>query len=122
MTEEVITTIFEKSARPPIIVVQGDHGSGLLLDVNSAQNTCLRERTAILNAYYIPSIKRGTLYDTITPVNTFRIISNEVFGLQLSLLDDRSFFSTWDKPYQVKDVTNEIESVCTDDTDKADQH
>jgi hypothetical protein len=113
MTQEVIDTILEDSVNPPIIIVQGDHGSGLYLDWNSSKNSCLRERTSILNAYYIPMAMSQELYETITPVNTFRVVFNEAFGLRLPLLEDKNYYSPWDKPYQVEDITDDIEASCT---------
>jgi hypothetical protein len=113
MTQEVIDTILENSVNPPIIIIQGDHGSGLYLDWNSPENSCLRERTSILNAYYIPMAMSQELYETITPVNTFRVVFNEAFGLRLPLLEDKNYYSPWDKPYQVEDITDDIEASCT---------
>jgi len=112
MIQDVIDTILEKSKNPPVIVIQGDHGSGMLLDWESAKKTCKRERTAILNAYYIPGLKNDQLYETITPVNSFRVVLNEVFDLQLPLLEDRTYYSGWYTPYELVDVTDKIEDVC----------
>lgn len=47
---------------------------------------------SILNAYYIPNNVNLFLYETITPVNTFRIILNNYFGQNLPLLEDKSYF------------------------------
>ncbi len=113
LTLEVVDDILAKSTTPPIIIIQGDHGSGMLLDYSSMENTCLRERAAILNAYYIPDAKQDLLYPSVTPVNTFRVVLNEAFGLDLPLLDDRTYYSTWDQPYQVTDVTTMIEPACS---------
>jgi hypothetical protein len=112
LTEEVVENILENSAIPPVIVIQGDHGSGMLLNWDSAENSCLLERTSILNAYYIPSDEETQLYETITPVNSFRVVLNEIFDFDLPLLDDKSYFSSWDKPYQVEEITNRIEESC----------
>ena len=47
LTVAVVDTILEKSATPPVIIIQGDHGSGMLLDCDSSENACLRERFSI---------------------------------------------------------------------------
>ena len=112
LTKDVIESILANSTTPPVIIIQGDHGSGMLLDLNSSENSCLHERTANLNAYYIPSAKDNLLYKEISPVNSFRVVFNEVFDLELPLLDDRIYYSTWDKPYQLEDITHKIETSC----------
>jgi len=60
----------------------------------------------ILNAYYFPEEGDKLLYDSITPVNTFRILFNYYFGQDFILLDDINYtpdpnndsrFISWDK-------------------------
>lgn len=110
--EETIDQILIKSTNPPIIIIQADHGAGLLLSMNSMNETCLRERTSILNAFYLPENGDLNLYETITPVNSFRIILNHYFGVELPLLEDNIYYSTWDQLYQFEDVTNKLEEKC----------
>jgi hypothetical protein len=112
MTQQVVQTILEKSTTPPVIIIQADHGSGMMLDWSSSENACLRERFSILNAYYIPGDGDNQLYETITPVNSFRVVLNEVFGTQMPLLEDKSYYSTWKNPYLLEDVTDRIEPSC----------
>lgn len=104
-TLQAIDAILAQSKRPPIIIVQGDHGSRMNLDWDSLEKTDLREPFSILNAYYVPSRVRASLYDTISPVNSFRIVLNDVFGAHYPLLPDRSFYSTADQPLAFTDVT-----------------
>jgi len=52
----------------------------------------IKERFSILNAYYLPNGGHDLLYDSITPVNTFRVIFNHYFGKDYGLLKDRSFY------------------------------
>jgi len=73
--------------------------------------TDLRERFAILNAYYLPGLERSVVYDSITPVNTFRIILREYFGQKLELLEDSSFFSSITYPFNLIDVTDGVRQV-----------
>ena len=75
--------IIEGSRTPPIIIVQGDHGSSIGDDP--------RVRMSILNAYYVDEATRADLYPTITPVNSFRIIFNHYFGTNYPILEDLSF-------------------------------
>jgi hypothetical protein len=55
--EDVITAILEKSHRPPIIIIHGDHGPGALTNFISLDRNCLSDRFSILNAYYYPEQK-----------------------------------------------------------------
>jgi hypothetical protein len=84
----------------------------MLLNFDSAVETCLHERTAILNAYLLPENDNAMLYAEITPVNTFRIVLDQYFGVDLPLLDDRIYFSTWDQLYLFEDITDQIEDHC----------
>ena len=108
--QETIDRILAQSPEPPIIILQSDHGSELNLDMHSVQNTDLHERMSILNAYYFPGGHYEALYDSISPVNSFRVVLNTFFGTQLGLLPDRSFFSTWPDPYTFIDVTDVVRS------------
>ena len=76
---QIVSSILDQSETPPIIVIHGDHG---LLDAN---------RFEILNAYYLPADGAKDLYSTITPVNSFRVIFNNYFGTDFSLLQDESY-------------------------------
>ncbi len=106
--EETIKQILARSPEPPIIILQSDHGSELNLDMFDVNHTDLRERMRILNAYYFPGGKYKALYSEITPVNSFRVVLNTLFGAHLELLPDRSFYSTWGEPYQFIDVTERL--------------
>jgi Sulfatase len=106
--EKVITEILSKSTPAPIIIIQADHGPGAYLDWDSAQKTNLDERMSILNAYYFPGGHSGSLYASITPVNSFRLLFSEYFGLAYPLLADKVYFSTWTHPFGYIDVTGKL--------------
>lgn len=82
--KKLVKDILRNSAYPPIIILQSDHGPRLTGDI--------KESTGILNAIYLRDNEKE-LYDTITPVNTFRVIRKRVFFDDIDLLSDRSFFS-----------------------------
>jgi hypothetical protein len=104
--EETIAKIISDSPEPPIIILQADHGPASMLNCESADDTNVKERMSILNAYYLPGAGNKELYDEISPVNTFRTIFNLYFGTNFELLKDQSYFSTWAKPYRFIEVTN----------------
>jgi hypothetical protein len=102
--EQILETILEESSRPPIIILQGDHG---ITNVSSA-----RERVAILNAYHLPDGGNENLYPSISPVNTFRVIFNTYFGGDFVLLEDVSYL--WEKekgPYEFE-VVHSTRTEC----------
>lgn len=109
--QQVIDRILANSPEPPIIVLQSDHGSGLRLDMESLDRTDLHERMSNFCAYYLPDEGASQLYQDMTPVNAFRVVLNHYFGAELELLEDRSYFSTWNEPLAFSDVTNRIDST-----------
>jgi hypothetical protein len=110
---EIISDILAQSSNPPIIILQGDHGPGAFFDMlEPGNNSCLCERFSILNAYYFPDGEYRSLYPSITPVNSFRVILNQYFGAQLSLLEDKNYYATWVSPYLYTDVTDETQLPC----------
>jgi len=110
LVREMIDEILEKSINPPVIILQSDHGPGSLTDWEDHKQTDMKERLSILNAYHVPENWKTDLYPSITPVNTFRVINNNLFGSQLEILPDNSYFSEWNKPYNFIDVTDLLKS------------
>ena len=86
----VLEAIIAESQTPPIIILQADHGW--------ARDEPDR-RVRILNAYYLPDGGNQFLYDSISPVNTFRLVFNYYFGADYPLLDDLSYYSPMMAPY-----------------------
>jgi hypothetical protein len=79
----VVKTILEKSTTPPVIILQGDHS----FSYKSAPD----DKFKILNAYYLPDNGNAKVYSGITPVNTFRLLFNQLFGDTYPMLNDSSF-------------------------------
>jgi hypothetical protein len=108
---EMVDGILKNSAIKPVIILQGDHGSGIYMDWQSAKKACFDERKSILSAYYFPDHQTDLLYPSITPVNNFRVVLNQYFGANLPLLEDKNYFSTLGNPYNLIDVTNQS-GIC----------
>jgi hypothetical protein len=83
----------------------------LNLDWLSAENTDLLERMAIFNAYYFYDKNYRLLTPDISPVNSFRVILNQYFGMNLPLLENRSYFTTVYHPYDFIDVTDDLQKA-----------
>ncbi len=118
MIETLVEEILSGSKVPPIIIIQGDHGARSTLgnprgDREDPANIgwlyptaeMLRESTPILNAYYLPDAGSNLLYDSISPVNTFRLIFNIYFDKDYELLEDKCYYSPYWQPYDFYDVT-----------------
>lgn len=91
---EIVESILANSDPAPIIVIQSDHS-----------NSEYADRVKILNAYYLPDGGNDMLYDTITPVNTFRVIFNVYFGGKYELLPDISRYADKNKVLQTAPST-----------------
>jgi hypothetical protein len=105
---EAVERIIAASDDPCIIIIQADHGPDSETDWDDPGETNVAERMGILNAYLVPDEVRERLYPEITPVNSFRLVLNYVFGTDIPLLEDRVFFSRWHTPYDFVDVTQEV--------------
>ncbi len=87
--KQTINTIFEKSSRPFIIILQGDHGFRFFDPKMSAGEF------DNLNAFYFPDKNYSSLNDSITSVNTFRFVLNKFFNQDFELLKDSLIFADY---------------------------
>jgi hypothetical protein len=110
----VLDEILKQSQTPPIIIIQADHGSAMLTDFESADNTCIQERFSPFAAYYLPGVRPEVIPSDLTNVNLFRIILNQYFYTDLPLLENRQYYYK-DRLYifQTVDVTSRVKDECT---------
>jgi hypothetical protein len=111
-TLQAVDAILSTSKASPVIIIQGDHGSGSLLSESSLKASCIFERTSILNAYHMPGMNHEALYPGISPVNSFRVVFNTYLGTDLPLLQDKTYYTPFVNPYDFVDVTGQIEASC----------
>ncbi len=108
-TVELIDKLLKKPERRPVIILQSDHGpaSRFEFEVIPSDALTFKERFGILNAVYLggKDAKTAGLYESITPVNIFRIIFSLYLGADFKLLKDECFHSTWLKPYDFTNVS-----------------
>ncbi|MDP2671619.1 MAG: sulfatase-like hydrolase/transferase [bacterium] len=112
--KEIVNNILAQS-KNSIIVIQADEGPTPILNKVSqrwdkSSLKSLKEKTGILNAYYFPDQNYKNLYQTITPVNTFRLVFNQYFGANFKKLEDKIFIfeNPTGAPYKLHDRTKEI--------------
>lgn len=77
---EIIPQLISASKTPPIIILAGDHGTPW---------GGLPNAVKILDAIYTPG-SRLLFYNTITPVNTFRVVFDKYFNGSFGTLPDTS--------------------------------
>jgi hypothetical protein len=83
-----IDSILENSEVEPIIILQGDHSNHWVGKVEWSG----LDRVKILSAYYLPDGGDKALYDTISPVNNFRLIFKQYFGEDIEPLPDINYY------------------------------
>ncbi len=105
---EVVDALLASSGPKPVIILQGDHGSKKGLDQDLLTKTDVNECFPNLNALLVPRTTRAALYDGITPVNSFRILFNTLFGDKHPMLPDRSWYSPFSRPFEFTEVTNRV--------------
>jgi Sulfatase len=102
------------AARRPVIVLQSDEGfySGLDEESDDVTDALLEQHFGILEAFSFPGLSRTGLYDTITPVNVFRLLFDDYLGARLPLLPDRNYvFRDTPHLYDFIDVTDRVRAL-----------
>ena len=105
----LVDHIFKNSKTLPIILIQGDHGA-LAHITNNPDGNMIKKHFSNLSAYHLPNGGKDRLYDTITPVNSFRLIFDRYFGTALGTLEDKSYLPSLYTP------TRKMITVPTEDS------
>ena len=101
---KMVDRILADSPRPPVIIIQGDHGPGSELEWEHPQLTNYDERMGIFNAWWVPRGVEPELYEGMTAVNTFPLLFNALFKTEWPLLPDNYWFATMSRPYTYYDL------------------
>ncbi|NJO12244.1 MAG: sulfatase-like hydrolase/transferase [Gammaproteobacteria bacterium] len=110
---QAVGRILQESPRPPIIVIQSDHGPQLSVGITNPER--IRIRLANLAAVHAPGAS-GLMPQGGSPVNQFRLILSHYFGADLPPLEQRHYRSDFRTPYDFVTVSP------SDPGDRAQQH
>ena len=89
----------------------GDQGT---FDWATAPDEALLIKYGILQAFHLPDDlpAEPAVPQTISPVNTFRLLFDRLFGMDLPLLPDREYTSRdWPHAFDLTDVTDRLSAA-----------
>jgi hypothetical protein len=109
MLLDLVTTLLQKSELPPIILLQGDHGSKALAfdKASTAEKISLaaaQERLGAFGAYYLPDHGAEAFGDSVTVVNVMGHVLRFYLGAALPQQPDDMYLSVDRTPYAFKRV------------------
>ncbi|MBO9203961.1 MULTISPECIES: sulfatase-like hydrolase/transferase [Niastella] len=81
--DSIVQAASQPFTRPRVVIIEGDHGYR-----ENEPNTPRNMNFMNLNAWYFSDGQYQYLNDSISPVNSFRVILNKYFNNQLPLLKD----------------------------------
>jgi len=101
--------ILRASEMPPIIMLQGDHGTELLQATKypragEVPPAAARERFGAFGAYYLPDGGAAAFGDTVTVVNVLGNVLRYYFGAHLPRAGDEQYISPRWSPYAFRRV------------------
>ena len=102
--KDFIKNVKTTSELQPIIIIQSDTGSNVGIDWSNISEDRMVDRLDIINYYYIPYETNEPINDEISPVNSFRFLLKNFYGEDIEYLDDKYFFSTYEKPYKFTEL------------------
>jgi hypothetical protein len=102
---QAIEAIMAASEAEPVIILQSDHGPAAYMNLDDELRSDMHERLSILSAYRLPGEGESLLYPSITPVNSFGVVLESVFGRTFEAQPDESYFAPYWHPYDFTRVT-----------------
>jgi len=93
----------------PIIIIQSDHGPRDNIDWENPDDEMYDQVFGILNVYHLPNGGNQQIYETISPINSFRVIFNYYFDDNYELLDDKAYFHNPKEHNTFNDVTSNLQ-------------
>lgn len=104
VSRQMVAFAREIAARDPgaIVIIQSDHGTDMTVDwsgrtpLDAWSYNAVEERFGIVNAIRAPEACRQWLYDSMSPVNTFRFVRGCLQGTAPEYLPDRMFAASYE--------------------------
>jgi len=108
----MIDNIQRISSNSAVIILQSDEGADVFGGNDrwsEVQPEAIQSKFPILNALYLPGMHSLKLPQTMTPVNTFRLVFNSYFQTNFSLLPDKNYiYQDKNHIYKYIDVTEVV--------------
>ncbi len=86
---DMVNHILSHSTKPPVIVIQGDHGSRI-----KHPSIPVEEHYSAFYTVHLPDKDYEMFYDSISSVNTYRILFNKYFDADFEMLEDKTDYYT----------------------------
>jgi hypothetical protein len=84
LIDSIANEAVKERQRPLVLIIEGDHGNRY-----ASWGIDIREKHFMnLNAYYFSDKDYSGLYESISPVNSFRVVLNKYFNAGMPLLKD----------------------------------
>lgn len=111
----LVHALLADSRTPPIIILQGDHGSqSLKLFANQSALPSIpqaRERFRPFGAYYLPDGGAAAFPDSTSIVNVLRYVFSYYFNADLPPLPNTMYYSHWMYPYRITEVDANFHAI-----------
>lgn len=109
MVLELVTTLLRESDVPPVILLQGDHGTKSLRFEKAATAEAIpvaaaRERLGAFGAYYLPDHGTEAFGDSVTVVNVLGDVLRHYLGADLPREPEDMYLSVGRAPFAFKRV------------------
>lgn len=99
----MVDRLVRKATRPVVVIVHGDHGSGVGLSNTEFSASDWHERLAIFSAYLGPPGSPSVPAD-MSPVNALRWAYAVATGTPPVMVPNRSFASVYERPYDLTEI------------------
>ncbi len=86
LLQRISELVNEYTGRKKVVIIQGDHG------LRFFKGDSRYQEFGCLNSYFFSDGNYSSLYEGISPVNSFRVVLNNYFGQELPLLNDKSVY------------------------------